>query len=83
MTTKVSDTRNPPRKPRRRTYEVELHYTTHITLRGKACSEKEAISEAENRVAIAVNYLTEDALDLLWNLESQKATDRVREVREV
>jgi hypothetical protein len=61
-----------------KTYEVRLCFSTHITLEVEAQSETEAIRKARGEVDLAVGKLTEEAVELLYNLEPC-GCDEVRE----
>lgn len=58
-------------------YEVDLYYSTYVTLRIEAGSETEAIEKARNEV---IEDEGPDLKHLLQNLESWEECDEAREV---
>jgi len=63
-----------------KTYEVTLYFSTCMTLEVRAGSGDEAIKKARGEVDLHVNNLTEEAAELLQNLEPWEECDEVREV---
>jgi hypothetical protein len=63
-----------------KTYEVTLYFSTCVTLEVRAGSEDEAIEKARTEVDLDVNHLTEEAAELLQNLEPWEECDEVQEV---
>lgn len=59
-------------------YEVDLYYSTYVTLRVEAGSEEEAIEKARNEV---IEDEGPDLKQLLRNLESWEECDEAREVK--
>jgi hypothetical protein len=63
-----------------KTYEVTLYFSTCVTLEVRAGSGDEAIEKARTEVDLDVNHLTEEAAELLQNLEPWEECDEVQEV---
>lgn len=63
-------------------YEVTLYYSTFTTKEVEAESWDDAIVIARNEVDIDVDNLTEDAAELLSNLEPWEDCDDVEEAEE-